>query len=324
MSRVLFIKGQSRDPYFNLASEEYLLRHREESFIYVWINSPAVIVGVNQNAAEEVDLGYAERNGIKVVRRQTGGGAVYHDENNICYTIIAEYDGGRDNYRRFTEGIIGYLGTLGVKAEFSGRNDVCVGGQKISGNAQCVYKNRIMHHGTILFDTDMSALERVLRPHKFKVESKGIKSVRSRVTNISDHLSVPMTANKFFEGLSAYLGQGAEEYIFTEEDLTAIDELVRNKYSTFAWNIGSSPRASFLGEEKFPFGLVQAHFDVENGRLRNVNISGDFFSLEEISGLNRALNGVLYDRGEILAALSGVEKYIVGADEQAILSLFFR
>ncbi|MBQ9710357.1 MAG: lipoate--protein ligase family protein, partial [Clostridia bacterium] len=172
--KIYFINGISNDPCFNLASEEFLLKRRGERFIYVWQNAPSVIVGVNQNTAEEVNFAYTDANGIKVVRRQTGGGAVYHDLNNVCYTIIDSFSADRDNYRYFTEGVIGYLATLGVTAEFSGRNDISVCGKKISGNAQCVYKNRIMHHGTILFNTDKEVLENALKPHKFKIESKGV------------------------------------------------------------------------------------------------------------------------------------------------------
>lgn len=320
--RPLFIKGESTDPYFNLALEEYLLRRRSEHFVSVWKNAPAVIVGINQNTAEEVDLDFAERSGIKVVRRQTGGGAVYHDLGNVCYTIIDDYDGNRDNYRFFTQGVIGYLATLGVHAEFSGRNDITVDGAKISGNAQCVYGNRIMHHGTLLFSTDSDILARVLRPHRLKVESKGIKSVRARVTNLCERLA-PMTADQFFEGLAAYLSRETEPYALTPADVAAVQTLVSEKYSTFGWNVGTSPKATFRGEKKFPFGLVSVSFDVENGRLGNVSVNGDFFSVKEISGLNLTLNGVLYRRECVENALADVSSYIVGGTPSDIAEIFF-
>ncbi len=322
--KVYFIKGISNDPYFNLASEEFLLRRTDGYFIYIWINAPAVIVGINQNTAEEVNLDYTESHGIKVVRRQTGGGAVYHDLNNVCYTIIAEYDGERDNYRYFTEGIIGYLKTLGINAEFSGRNDVVIDGMKISGNAQCVYKNRIMHHGTLLFDTDMSVLTSALKPHKLKIESKGIKSARARVTNIKNHLVKELTATQFYDGLADYFSAQAERYEFTAEDIAEIEKLRTEKYSTFAWNIGMSPTAKISAEEKFPYGLVKVNFDIEGGALQNVSFTGDFFSLKEVSALNHALNGVLYKKEELTAALNGVEKFIIGAKPEEIAELFFK
>lgn len=323
-NKIYFINGISNDPYFNLASEEFLLKRRGERFIYVWQNAPSVIVGVNQNTAEEVNLDYTEANSVKVVRRQTGGGAVYHDMNNVCYTIIDYFDAERDNYRYFTEGVIGYLNTLGVKAEFSGRNDVTVGGKKISGNAQCVYKNRIMHHGTLLFNTDKEALENALKPHKFKIESKGVKSNRARVTNISEHLPSSISVRSFISGLSQYLQSGAEEYFFTTEDVREIGELVKNKYSTFEWNVGSSPKASVEAEKRFDYGSVKVCFNVQDGALSDVRFVGDFFSIEGISGLNHALNGVLYSKDSVAAALLGVERFIVGSTAEDISELFFQ
>ena len=322
-NKTYFIRGVSNDPYFNLASEEYLLRHTDAYFVYLWINSPAVIVGINQNTAEEVNLDYTSENGIKVVRRQTGGGAVYHDLNNVCYTIIAEYNGERDNYRYFTENIIGYLKTIGVNAEFSGRNDIVIDGKKISGNAQCVYKNRIMHHGTLLFDTDAAALSLALKPHKLKVESKGIKSVRARITNISEHLPAPMTTEEFFGGLADHFSKTAEPYSFTEGDINAINTLVKEKYSTFGWNVGFSPSAKMFAEKKFPYGLVKVNFNVEIGKLSDVRVYGDFFSVKDVSGLNHALNGVLYKKEAIEKALFEVERYVSGASCGDIAELFF-
>ncbi len=324
MNKVYFIKGISNDPYFNLASEEYLLKHRQDFFVYLWINSPSVIVGVNQVAAQEVNFNFTEERGIKVVRRQTGGGAVYHDLNNVCYTVIAEYDGGRDNYRFFSQSIIDYLASLGVNAEFTGRNDLTIDGKKFSGNAQCVHKGRIMHHGTLLFNTDTSVLDGALKPHKFKLESKGIRSNRARVTNIAEHLPVSMTCEQFFEGLSSYLKRGMEEYAFTDGDIKEINELVKNKYATFEWNVGRSPKADIESELKLPFGYIKVYFSIESGRLTDVNFTGDFFSLKEISGLNHALNGTLYSKQDVLMALCGVEEYISGSTPDQIIQLFFK
>ncbi|MBQ9481887.1 MAG: lipoate--protein ligase [Clostridia bacterium] len=321
--KIYFLRGITNSPFFNIASEEYLLRQTDGYYIYLWINSPAVIVGVNQNTAEEVNLDYTAENGVKVVRRQTGGGAVYHDLNNVCYTIIDDYDGERDNYRYFTEGITEYLGTLGVKAEFSGRNDLVVDGKKISGNAQCVYKKRMMHHGTLLFDTDAAALTCALKPHRLKAESKGIKSARARITNISEHLPQKMTTAEFFEGLAAYFSKTAEPREFTADDIRAINALVKEKYSTFGWNVGASPSAKFTAEKKFPYGLVQINFGVEEGRLKDVKIYGDFFSVKDINPLNHALNGILYKRDAIEKALCGVGECVVGSTPREIAEMFF-
>lgn len=322
MDKFLFLTHDFNDPYFNLASEEYLLKHRKEYFIYLWINSPAVIVGVNQNALSEVNLDYTLSHGIKVVRRQTGGGAVYHDTNNLCYTVIAPYDENIDAYREFTAPVIGYLNSLGVKAEFSGRNDITVDGKKISGNAQTVWGGRIMHHGTLLFDTDMSALAFALKPNKLKMESKGIKSVRARVTNIREYLP-DTTVAEFKKGLSEYFKKTCEEYLLTESDIAAINELVEDKYSRYEWNIGRSPKGKNLFEYKFPFGILSFSFDTEDGKIQNADIYGDFFSTGDINEFASTLNGVKFTKKEVAAAFNGISNYIKGANAQEIVDKLF-
>lgn len=322
MNNFLFLTHDITDPYFNLASEEYLLRKKTEYFIYLWINEPAVIVGVNQNALQEVDLGYTDSHGIKVVRRQTGGGAVYHDLNNLCYTVIAPYDEKVDNYRKFTAPVIEYLNSLGVKAEFSGRNDIVIDGKKISGNAQTVVNGRIMHHGTLLFDTDTAVLANALKPSKLKIESKGIKSVRTRVTNIREYLP-DMTVADFKKGLADYFAKDCKRYNFTDEDILEINKLVRDKYSTYEWNIGRSPKGKNLFQYKFPFGIFELSFDTEDGRLKNVEISGDFFSFKDIKGFAQTLNGTKFTKKDMASALQGIGDYIKGANGREIADKMF-
>ena len=322
MDRFLFLTHDLTDPYFNLASEEYLLKEKTENFIYLWINSPAVIVGVNQNTVQEVNLDYTNSHGIKVVRRQTGGGAVYHDLNNLCYTVIAPFDENADNYKRFTAPVIEYLKFLGVKAEFSGRNDIVIDGKKISGNAQTVSGGRIMHHGTLLFDTDMTALTYALKPNKLKIESKGIKSVRARVTNIKEYLP-NMTVKEFKDGLKEYFKKSCEEYRFTDDDIKAIKKLVRDKYSSYEWNIGRSPKGKNLFEYKFPFGIFSFSFDTVGGKIQNADISGDFFSAGDIKEFSARLNGVKFVKEDVLAAFSCVSDYIKGANNAEIVDKLF-
>lgn len=322
MDKFLFLTHDFTDPYFNLASEEYLLKHRKENFIYLWINAPAVIVGVNQNTVQEVNLDYTTSHGIKVVRRQTGGGAVYHDLNNLCYTVIAPFRENVDNYRRFTAPVIEYLNTLGVKAEFSGRNDIVVGGKKISGNAQTVSGGRIMHHGTLLFDTDMTALTFALKPNKLKIESKGIKSVRARVTNIKQYLP-DMTVEEFKNGLKEYFKKTCEEYVLTENDIAEIDKLVRDKYSLYEWNIGRSPKGKNLFEYKFPFGILSFSFDTVEGKIENADISGDFFSVGDIKEFASTLDGVKFTKNDVAAAFQPISGYIKGANADEIIDKLF-
>ena len=323
MQKYYFLTHNNFDAYFNIASEEYLLKQKDCFYFYLWINSPAVIVGVNQNAIQEVNLSYTETNGIKVVRRMTGGGAVYHDNGNLCYTVIAPYDPNVDNYKKFTAPVIEYLNELGVPAEFSGRNDITVLGKKISGNAQTVFKDRIMHHGTLLFDTDGEVLSKALNPNKLKMESKGIKSVRARVTNIKEHLKSELTIEQFKAGLEKKFLIGCERYSFNQSDVDAINALVEEKYSRYEWNIGRSPKGKNEFTKKFPFGVFTLTFDTEKGVIKNPEIYGDFFSLKDIRGLSALLDGVKMNKAEITSALKNAGEYISGADGTEIANAIF-
>ena len=323
MEKFKFITHLNNDAYFNLASEEYLLKQTDGYYFYLWINSPAVIVGLNQNTLQEVNLAYTDSNDIKVVRRLTGGGAVYHDNGNLCYTIIAPYEQNENNYRKFTAPIIEYLNQLGVKAEFSGRNDLTIGGQKISGNAQTVYKDRIMHHGTILFNSDMSVLTRALNPSKLKIESKGIKSVRARVTNVSEHLKTPIDINEFKAGLKNKFLKDCVEYGFAKTDILAINKLVKEKYSQYDWNIARSPKGKNSFTHKFPFGIFTLNFDVEKGVITNAQIFGDFFELKPSALLCEKLNGIKFEKKDVEKALEKAGEFILGASGKEIVEKLF-
>lgn len=318
-----FITHENRDPYFNLASEEYLLKQTDGYYFYLWINDPAVVVGINQNAFEEVNQSYVNQNGIKVVRRLTGGGAVYHDGGNLCYTVIAPYNENENNYIKFTAPVIEYLNSLGVKAEFSGRNDITVEGKKISGNAQTVYNGRIMHHGTILFDTNPNALTNSLNPNKLKIESKGIKSIRARVMNICERLPKNFTIEQFKKGLEQKFRSICKPYEFNQNDLDAIEKLIKEKYSTYEWNYSRSPKASNRFEKKFDFGVLTINFDLEKGKMTNVNITGDFFSKKSINELNSILEQTTFSYKAVLKALEKVNEYIVGANAEDIVKALF-
>ena len=322
MEKFKFICSNITEPYFNIASEEYLLKQTNGYYIYLWINSPAVIVGNNQNTLLEVNFKKAQEKGIKVVRRLTGGGAVYHDLNNICYTIIAPYNKNEENYIKFTKPVIEYLNSLGVKAEFSGRNDICVDGKKISGNAQVIYKDRIMHHGTILFDTDLSVLGEVLIQNKIKVESKGIKSIRARVVNIKEFLPKLMVED-FYSGLCNHFKKEFESYEFSMLDIEKIQKLVNEKYSTYEWNIGLSPKGKNRIDMKFSFGIITLTFDLIDGLIQNCEMYGDFFSNENVKDLLLGVNGKKFTKEDLSLAFSGIENHIKGASKEEIVNKIF-
>ena len=323
MENFKLIFSNEHNPYFNLASEEYLLKQKDDFYIYLWINEPAVIVGVNQNTVLEVNLYKALEKNIKIVRRLTGGGAVYHDLNNICYTIIAPFKFGESDYAKFTKPVIEYLNSLGVKAEFSGRNDIVIDGKKISGNAQVVYKDRIMHHGTLLFDTDMSVLSNVLIENKLKIQSKGVKSIRARVTNIKDHLLSPMSAQEFFLGLKDFMKQDAQEYAFSSLDIENINRLVDKKYSQYGWNIGYSPLGKNRFDGRFNFGTLTITFDLEGGIIKNTQFFGDYFAKKDLTCLAEKMNGKRFIYDEILSVLSAMGDYIDGANGEEITKQLF-
>ncbi len=323
MENVKFIISNITEPYFNIASEEYLLKQTAGYYIYLWRNDKAVIVGNNQNTLLEVNLNKADEKGVKVVRRLTGGGAVYHDVNNICYTIIAPYLEEENSYKKFTKPVIEYLNSLGVKAEFSGRNDICVDNKKISGNAQVVYKDRIMHHGTLLFDTNLNELEGLLIQNKIKVESKGIKSVRARVVNVREYLP-NLTTENFLNGLIQNFESKYEKYAFTKEDVEKIQKLVEDKYSTYEWNIGASIKGNNRIDLKFKFGILTITFDLIDGIIKNCEIFGDFFSNQSLLEFGKNLNGKRFLKEDLLGAFNGIENYINGASKEEIVNEIFK
>jgi lipoate-protein ligase A len=322
------IYNDSTDPAFNLALEEYVLTQLTGEFILLWRNARAVIIGRNQNAVEEVDMDYAREKNISVNRRISGGGAVFHDLGNINYTVIK--DQGEDDfggYAEFTGPVIAFLKELGVEAQLSGRNDLTVKGMKISGNAQASRNGRIMHHGTLLYDVSVGDLAGVLRPNQAKISSKGIKSVRSRVTNLVEHLPEKMDPLEFLQQLYDFYLRSRPDVVerrLTAEEIAAVQKLVKEKFATWEWNFGHSPAYDLQKNQRFDFGMVDVRLSVSGGVMKEVKIFGDFFGMEEITELERRLTGVLHRREAIAEALAKVDlgRYIHGISLEQLLSLF--
>ncbi|MCL2579429.1 MAG: lipoate--protein ligase [Oscillospiraceae bacterium] len=325
------IINQSHNPAFNLALEEYLLESTELDLIMLWRNSKAVIIGNNQNAVEEIDADYVREREIAVVRRQSGGGAVFHDLGNINFTIIHQNgvdDQSFGGYRAFTAPVCGYLETLGVKAEFSGRNDLVIDGKKFCGNAQALKKNRIMHHGCILFDADFTDLAGALKPKAEKIESKGIKSVRSRVTNVGTHLGSPMTPEAFMDGLADYFRanvEGIRDYALTAGDITGAQALADEKHARWEWNFGKSPPYNWENSGRYPFGGVDVRLNVKAGVIEQAHLFGDFFGMADKSELEAALCGIPHRRGALESALAqrDIGRYIQGMTRAELLDLLY-
>lgn len=328
-----FIDNQGiTDPTINLAMEEYALRHLpiEHDYLLFYINEPSIIIGKNQNTHEEINAEYVERNGIHVVRRLSGGGAVYHDLGNLNYSFITKDDGESfHNYRKFTGPVVEALRKLGVEAELSGRNDIQVGERKISGNAQFATKGRMFTHGTLLFASEMDNVVNALNVDPDKIKSKGIKSIRSRVANISEFLREPMTIEQFRSALLASIFNiSADAAVpraqLTEADWSGIRRLSEERYRSWDWNYGKSPKANIRHRKRFEgAGTIDLRLDIEHGRIASLRIFGDFFGTSDIAELEQKLTGIKYERIEVEAALGGMEvkPYFGAVDKAQFLDL---
>lgn len=353
---MLYISDNCTNPYFNLAEEEYLLKNFSEPIFRLWQNDNAIIVGRNQNTISEIDSNYVQQNNIAVVRRLSGGGAVYHDKGNLNYTFIENHRTTEDTsamFARFTSPIIEALNSLGVKAYLEGRNDLLIEGRKFSGNAVAISHGRVLQHGTLLFESNISILSAALKAHPQKFEGKGVKSNISRVTNIKEHLckkSITEEKQRIAEEneqvagdnskreevsvlwFKKYLGdwviahnKDIRQYSLTEEDKRAIEKLVREKYSTAEWNYGESPKYAFSNSARFKGGGVEVYFTVNKGVIESLKICGDYFFTLPTEEFAKALIGTAHTREAITKKISTLNSgaYFNNITSDEIVNLFF-
>jgi lipoate-protein ligase A len=327
---VLYVDNRGiNDPRVNLALEEYVLRNKlaGEQLLLFYVNAPSIIIGRNQNTIEEINPPFIESRGIHVVRRISGGGAVYHDLGNLNFSFISPYAPGYfNNYAAFTGPVIDVLRDLGVPAALGGRNDILADGRKISGNAQFARPDRMFSHGTLLFDTNLDDVTAALNVKPGKIESKGVKSVRSRVANISEFLREPITVAELQERILDRIFPGGDRPTLelTPADWTAVEELVSRRYGAWEWNYGESPAANVQRAQRFPAGEIDVRLDVQQGRIASARIFGDFMGREDVAELERRLAGVRYDRASVAAALAGIDvrDYFGDVDPEAVLGVF--
>lgn len=306
---MLFIDNENiTDPRINLAIEEYALKNLDpdKTYLLFYVNGPSIIIGKNQNTIEEINKLYVEENDIHVVRRLSGGGAVYHDLGNLNFSFITKDDGDSFlNFRRFTQPVIDALHELGVKAELSGRNDIHVGDKKVSGNAQYTTKGRMFSHGTLMLDSEIENVVNALKVKDEKIRSKGIKSIRSRVANINDFLENKLTMEEFKQLLLEYLYKEQEigTYKLSEEDWKGIHDISEKRYKNWDWNYGKSPKFDIQRSQRFDAGTIDVRLNISKGTIQECKIYGDFFGVGDVSDVQDMLTGVKYEKNAIHKAL---------------------
>lgn len=325
------------DPRINLAIETYLVQEMpiDEPILLFYINEPSIIIGRNQNTIEEINVDYVEENGIHVVRRLSGGGAVYHDEGNLNFSFIMPDDGESfRNFAKVTQPIIDALHELGVEgAELKGRNDLVIDDKKFSGNAMYATNGRMFAHGTLMFDSDVNEVVNALKVRKDKIESKGIKSIRSRVTNIKPFLSDEyqyMSTKDFRKEILLKIFETTDindvnDYKLTEDDWKKINDISDKLYRNWDWNYGRSPEFDIVRRKRFPIGSIEAKMNVSDGEIKEIRIFGDFFGLGQIADVEDILTGVKYDKESIIKAVEtiDVKKYFGNIEANDLVELLY-
>lgn len=327
-----YIESPSTDPAFNLALEQYVFDHmdRSQEYFMLWQNANTVVIGKNQNAFAEVNQKVVNENGISVVRRLSGGGAVYHDLGNLNFTFILDAKDATDlDIRLFCQPIADLLHSLNVPAEVNGRNDITIDGKKFSGNSQYLKQGRIMHHGTLMFNSDLSKVAEVLNVSIDKFQSKAAKSVKSRVTNIAPYLPAEFTLEKFKTLLLQHILKTdiIEPYIFSEAELTAIEEIKKERYAKWEWNYGYSPAYSVEKSRRIEgCGKIEVHMNTIDGIISDLKFYGDFFGVADTAELAQKLIGTKLERSSLEECLSAckIEQYFHGLQKEDFFALLLQ
>lgn len=329
---MIYIASPSTDPAFNLALEQYVFDYmdRTQEYFMLWQNDNTVVIGKNQNAFAEVNQRIADEKKITVVRRLSGGGAVYHDLGNLNFTFILDAKDASDlDIRLFCQPIAALLRSLGVPAEVNGRNDITIEGKKFSGNSQYLKQGRIMHHGTLMFRSDLSVVADVLQVSADKFQSKAAKSVKSRVTNIAPYLPEGFTLEQFKTLLLRYIlkTDTIEPYVFSKEELAAIEKIKAERYDTWEWNFGRSPAYSVIKSRRFEnCGKIEVHMNTQNGSITELQFFGDYFGVKPSEALADYLTGIKLDRPALEHHLADIpiEQYFHGLSKKDFLDLLLQ
>lgn len=329
---MIFIDNEGNtNPHINLALEEYALRNFSgaNDYLLFYINEPSIIIGRNQNTLEEINQKYIQEKGIHVVRRISGGGAVYHDLGNLNFSFLTAHDSQSiSNFKKFTAPVIKVLNDLGLQAELKGRNDIQVDEKKISGTAQFTNGKRMLSHGTLLFNADLGEVAKALQVKMSKIESKGHKSVRSRVANISDFMQEQMSIERFRQILLDGLNEEDEPFVhyrLSADEWRGVHELKAQKYDTWDWNYGQSPKFNIQRTKRFAIGEIDIRIFVEDGRIATFKVYGDFFGSRPIDELEQRFEGIRYDEEDISQLVDelDLEAYFGQVDKTAFKELVY-
>lgn len=329
---MVYIESHSTDPAFNLALEQYVFdcMDRSKEYFMLWQNDNTVVIGKNQNAFAEVNQKVADAKNISVVRRLSGGGAVYHDMGNLNFTFILDAKDATDlDIRLFCQPIAALLRSLKVPAEVNGRNDITIDGKKFSGNSQYLKQGRIMHHGTLMFDSDLSVVADVLHVSQDKFQSKAAKSVKSRVTNIAPYLPAGFTLDEFKHLLLQYILKTNEihPYVFSDAELSAIEKIKAERYATWEWNYGHSPSYHVEKSRRFEnCGKVEIHMNTADGVITALQFFGDFFGVRDTAELAQRLLHTKLERKALEDCLAPckIEQYFHGLQKEELLDLLLQ
>ncbi len=330
---MLYIETKSRDAASHFSVEAYVMDTfpMDEPVMMIWQTDPCAMIGSNQIAEAEVDLGLARRAGIQIVRRSSGGGTIFTDAGTLLVTMILPYDDGRDTQQtaraKLSGRIVAALNKMGVAAEVEGRNDILVGGKKVSGLAQYIRNGKICSHGSLLYDADLEALARVLRVDDEKIRSKALRSVRSRVANIKESMVEPYSTHAFWELLKAHMffGEDVREYTLTEKDAAGIEDIRQRQYGNPDWTFGRAPRFSFHNSKRFPGGKADVYLDIIDGKVSACSIRGDFLGVAPIRGLEELFENKVFQPHAFEDALNGIalRLYMGSITKEELLSCIF-
>lgn len=310
---MLFLNLETTDPYYNLAVEEYLMKYKSEPIFMLWSNEKCVVIGKNQNAYKEINFDLVKEHNIKVVRRQSGGGAVFHDIGNFNFTFI--YNNAKEdfaNFTKFVQPLVELLNELGVNAKVSGRNDILIDECKISGNAQYNYHDRLLHHGTVIYSLEYSDVMKVLNVDEEKIKSKGISSVKSRITNVIEHMPIKLSIEEFKEKLISKIQLKHPElvnYQLTSEDLEIVKQ-IEEKNNSWEYIYGQNPKFEISHKKYVPnVGMIEVYLNIKKGLIQEIKFFGDFFALKDLSEFEKKFIGVKYNSQDIKTVIDQTENF---------------